>query len=59
MMIVYDDLVEFTEVRLRCENTRKKFMCKYCPFYDRCNTDDGENLHTMCCEIKSAKGGAE
>lgn len=24
MKIVYDDLPEFAEVRLRCENTRKK-----------------------------------
>ena len=57
MRIVYDDLVEFVEVRLRCENTRKKSMCKYCPFYDRCNVYNGEWLHTMCCDIE--KGGAE
>lgn len=55
MRIVYDDLAEFAEVRLRCENTREKLMCKYCPFYDRCAVDDNESLHTMCCEI--AKGG--
>lgn len=51
MKIVYDDLAEFTEVRLRCENTRKKSMCKYCPFSDRCEIDNEENLHTMCCEF--------
>lgn len=55
MTIVYDDIPEFTEVRLRCENTRKKSMCKYCPFYDRCEIDDNENLHTMCCEIVSER----
>lgn len=26
MKIIYDDLPEFIEVRLRCENTRKKSM---------------------------------
>ena len=63
--IIYDDLTEFAEVRLRCENTRHKSMCKYCPFYDRCQIDDNENLHTMCCEIISMqvhpteKGGAQ
>ena len=53
MKIVYDDLTEFAEVRLRCEQTRNKSMCKYCPFYDRCQIDDSENLHTMCCDILS------
>ena len=65
MKIIYDDLTEFTEVRLRCEDARKKKMCKYCPFYNRCQIDDDENLHTMCCDILSMqgypneKGGAE
>lgn len=65
MMIIYDDLTEFAEVRLRCENTRKKRMCKYCPFFDRCQILDDENLHTMCCDIAAknpqfiANGGAE
>lgn len=55
MRIVYDDLTEFVEVRLRCENIRKKSMCKCCPFYDRCEVGDDEKLHTMCCEIESMK----
>ena len=63
MRITYDDLNEFSEIRIRCENTRKKSMCKYCPFYDRCDVDDNENLHTMCADILSMKptenGGAE
>ena len=59
MQMIYDDLSEFVEVRLRCENTRKKLMCKYCPFYDRCEIDDNENLHTMCCAIRGEKGGEE
>jgi MoaA/NifB/PqqE/SkfB family radical SAM enzyme len=53
MKITYDDLTEFAEIRLRCEYTRQRSMCKYCPFYDRCDVDDNENLHTMCCEILS------
>lgn len=57
MKIIYDDLSEFAEVRLRCENTRKNFMCEYCLFYDRCETDNDENLHSMCCEISTEKGG--
>ena len=56
MRIVYDDLAEFAEVRLRCEYPRKKLMCKYCPFFDRCAVDDDETLHVMCGEIE--KGGA-
>lgn len=51
MTIIYDDLAEFAEVRLRCEKTRNKSMCKYCPFFDRCQIDDNKNLHTMCCDI--------
>lgn len=52
MLIKYDDLAEFAEVRIRCANTREKGKCKYCPFYDRCQIDDNENLHVMCCEIE-------
>ena len=65
MKIVYDDLTEFSEVRLRCENTRNNSMCKYCPFFDRCQVAEDENLHTMCCEILSLqdhpteKGGVQ
>ncbi len=59
MKIVYDDLAEFVEVRSRCSQTRRKGMCKYCPFYDRCQIDDVENLHTMCCEILSMKEGEQ
>lgn len=30
MKIIYDDLPEFIEVRLRCENTRKKSIIEIC-----------------------------
>lgn len=59
MKIIYDDLPEFIEVRLRCENTRKKSMCKYCPFYARCEIDDDRCLHTMRCVIERVRNGGE
>lgn len=59
MKIIYDDLPEFAEVRLRCEKTRKEAMCEYCPFYDRCECGDKMRLHTMCCEIEGSHNGGE
>ena len=57
MRIVYDNLVEFVEVRLRCERTREDSMCKYCPLYDRCDIDDNKNLRVMYCQIKKGRAG--
>lgn len=57
MRITYDDLSEFAEVRIRCENTRKKSMCHYCPFFDRCEICDNDLLHVMCGDIKGMNGG--
>ena len=59
MKIVYDDLAEFVEVRMRCSRTRENGKCGYCPFADRCQIDDVENLHTMCCDILSMKEGEQ
>lgn len=59
MEILYDDICEFAEVRLRCENTRRKMMCKYCPFYDRCQRDSSEDLHVICGAIKRSEDNAE
>ena len=56
MNIIYDDLPEFAEIRLRCENTRKKIMCKYCPFYDRCEIDYERYLRIMDCKIETSGG---
>lgn len=53
MRIVYDDLTEFVEARLRCEKTRLAGECNFCPFCDRCQIDSNENLHVMCCDILS------
>lgn len=52
MRIIYDDLVEFSEIVLRCTQTVKKGMCHYCPFFDRCQIDDRENRHIQCGEIE-------
>ena len=51
MKIIYDNLVEFSKIRIRCEQTRKEAMCSCCPFYDNCQIDDEVNLHIMHCEI--------
>jgi hypothetical protein len=51
MKIIYDNLVEFSKFRIRCEQTRKEVMCSYCPFYDECQVDDETNLHIMHCEV--------
>lgn len=59
MKIIYDDLPEFVEVRLRCEKTRKEARCEFCPFYDRCECGDEMRLHTMCCEIETSGGKQE
>lgn len=59
MKIIYDDLPEFVEVRLRCEKTRQELRCEYCPFYDRCECGDERLLHTMCCEIERSHNGGE
>lgn len=55
MRIIYDDLVEFSEIVLRCTQTVKKGMCHYCPFFDRCQIDDRENRHIQCGEIETKR----
>lgn len=55
MKIIYDNLVEFSEIVLRCTNTAEKGMCKYCPFYDRCQIDDRQNRHIQCGELAKNK----
>ena len=52
MRIIYDDMAEFAEVVTRCNETVKKGMCHYCPFYDRCDVADKESRHIMCGEIR-------
>lgn len=55
MKIIYDDLVEFSKVVVRCTNTAEKGMCKYCPFYDRCQIDDLQNRHVQFGELAKNK----
>jgi hypothetical protein len=60
MKIVYDDLFEFSEVAIRCNDTARKGKCSYCPFFDRCKIDEPENRHVQCGELDhpTEKGGA-
>ena len=51
MKIVYDDMYEFSEVVIRCNDTVRKNKCQYCPFYDRCQIDLPDNRHIQCGEI--------
>lgn len=51
MRIIYDDLYEFSQAVVRCNDTAKKSKCSYCPFYDRCQIDSPEYRHIQCGEI--------
>ena len=53
MRIIYDDLNEFAEVVIRCNDTARLGKCKHCPFYDRCDIADKESRHIMFAEIES------
>ena len=60
MKITYDDLFEFSEIIIRCNETARKGKCSYCPFFDRCQIDQPVNRHIQCGEIIQgmlAKGG--
>ena len=60
MRIIYDDMYEFSQVVIRCNDTVRKSKCGYCPFYDNCQIDDAENRHIQCGMIASyGKDGAE
>ena len=61
MKIVYDDMFEFSEIVIRCNDTVRKNKCSYCPFFDRCRTDEPENRHIQCGEIDhpTEKGGGQ
>ena len=56
MRIIYDDIAEVAEVAIRCERIARKFKCKWCPFYDRCQIDYFENRHVLCGELEPPKG---
>ena len=51
MKITYDDLCEFSEIAIRCNDTARKCKCSYCPFSDRCKIDEPENRHVQCGEL--------
>lgn len=51
MRITYDDMYEFSQVVRRCADTAQKGKCMWCPFWDCCMVDEGENRQIMCGEI--------
>lgn len=59
MRIIYDDMVEFSEIVIRCNDTVRKGKCSCCPFFDRCKIDEPENRHIQYGEIdrQLMKGG--
>ena len=56
MLIVYDDMYEFAQVAIRCNDTARRGKCMYCPFYDRCRIAEEENRHVMCGELAKMDG---
>ena len=61
MKITYDDMFEFSEIVIRCNDTVRKGKCSYCPFFDRCQIDRPDSRHIQFGEIdrRTMKGGAE
>ena len=60
MKIIYDDLYEFSQAIIRCNDTANKGKCCWCPFYDRCQIDSDENRHIQCGELAQGMiGGAD
>ena len=37
MKVIYDDLLEFAEAIIRCNDSVRIGKCSHCPFYDSCN----------------------
>lgn len=56
MRILYDDMYEFSQVVIRCNDTVRKGKCHYCPFYDRCDVAEEENRHIQCGDIVKMDG---
>ena len=53
MRIIYDDMQEFAEIAIRCNDTARLGKCSHCPFYDRCNRVNPLERHIMFGEIES------
>ena len=54
MKIVYENIVEFAEAVLKCEDTVKKGSCCYCPMFCLCKGRQGKEISeraVMQCEI--------
>lgn len=53
MRIIYDDLIEFSEILIQCNETVKKGMCHHCSFYNRCEICNCEDRSILRGKIKS------
>ena len=54
MKIVYENIVEFAEAVIQCENTIRYGNCCYCPMFYLCKGRQGEDISeraVMQCEI--------
>lgn len=54
MKIVYENIVEFAEAVIKCEDTVKTGDCCYCPLFYLCKGRQGEDISeraVMQCEI--------
>ena len=61
MKVIYDDLNEFAETIVRCNNTADAGQCSWCPLFDRCEIADIESRRVMIGEVKDNvwTGGGE
>lgn len=58
MKIVYENIVEFAEAVIKCEDTVKTGDCCYCPMFYLCKGRQGEDISeraVMQCEIAPPK----
>lgn len=54
MKIVYENIVEFAEAVIKCEDTVKTGDCCFCPMFYLCKGRQGEDISeraVMQCEI--------
>lgn len=52
MKIIYDDLKEFAEANIRCNNTANAGQCGWCPLCDHCDSSNIESRRVMIGEVK-------
>lgn len=55
MKIIYDDLLEFSGIVIRCNETWKEDKCEYCPLYDSCEIAQPEKRAIQCGKVAEKK----